>query len=106
MYPAGGGCTCADVLRGHAGFRDKLAEPARCSLQLPGVASFEPGEDWFYDYEKRTMVLGVEDRAMKKVFRRSAAFCSDWTRRWRYSRWKTSALVLISSDNVPSSAKA
>ena len=24
------------------------------------VASFEPGEDWFFDYEKRRMIKGVE----------------------------------------------
>ena len=24
------------------------------------IASFEPGEDWFYDYEKREMIKGVE----------------------------------------------
>ncbi len=23
------------------------------------IASFEPGEDWFYDYEKEAMVEGV-----------------------------------------------
>ena len=26
----------------------------------PIVASFEPGENWFYDYEKRGMIKGVE----------------------------------------------
>ena len=26
----------------------------------PIIASFEPGEDWFYDYEKRGMIKGVE----------------------------------------------
>ena len=26
----------------------------------PIIASFEPGEDWFYDYEKRRMIEGVE----------------------------------------------
>jgi hypothetical protein len=25
----------------------------------PIIASFEPGEDWFYDYEKRGMINGV-----------------------------------------------
>jgi len=24
------------------------------------VASFEPGEDWFFDYEKQRMIKGVE----------------------------------------------
>ncbi|MFY9645295.1 MAG: UBP-type zinc finger domain-containing protein [Terriglobales bacterium] len=24
------------------------------------IASFEPGEDWFYDYEKRKMIRGVK----------------------------------------------
>jgi hypothetical protein len=24
------------------------------------IASFEPGEDWFFDYEKRGMIKGVE----------------------------------------------
>ena len=26
----------------------------------PVVASFEPGEDWFFDYEKKRMIKGVE----------------------------------------------
>jgi hypothetical protein len=26
----------------------------------PIIASFEPGENWFYDYEKRGMIKGVE----------------------------------------------
>ena len=26
----------------------------------PIIASFEPGEDWFYDYEKQGMIEGVE----------------------------------------------
>ena len=26
----------------------------------PIIASFEPGEDWFYDYEKQGMIKGVE----------------------------------------------
>ena len=26
----------------------------------PVVASFEPGEDWFFDYEKQRMIKGVE----------------------------------------------
>ena len=26
----------------------------------PIIASFEPGEDWFYDYEKGAMIKGVE----------------------------------------------
>ena len=26
----------------------------------PIIASFEPGEDWFYDYEKQAMIKGVE----------------------------------------------
>ena len=26
----------------------------------PIIASFEPGEDWFFDYEKRGMIKGVE----------------------------------------------
>ena len=26
----------------------------------PIIASFEPGEDWFYDYEKRAMIRGVK----------------------------------------------
>ena len=26
----------------------------------PIVASFEPGEDWFYDFEKRSMISGVK----------------------------------------------
>jgi hypothetical protein len=26
----------------------------------PIIASFEPGEDWFYDYEKRGMIKAVE----------------------------------------------
>jgi hypothetical protein len=25
----------------------------------PIIASFEPGEDWFYDYEKREMIEGA-----------------------------------------------
>ena len=24
------------------------------------IASFEPGEDWFFDYEKQGMIKGVE----------------------------------------------
>ena len=26
----------------------------------PIITSFEPGEDWFFDYEKRRMIEGVE----------------------------------------------
>jgi len=26
----------------------------------PIIASFEPGEDWFFDYEKNEMIKGVE----------------------------------------------
>jgi hypothetical protein len=26
----------------------------------PIITSFEPGEDWFFDYEKRGMIKGVE----------------------------------------------
>jgi hypothetical protein len=28
--------------------------------RAPIIASFEPGDDWFYDYKKRGMIKGVE----------------------------------------------
>jgi hypothetical protein len=30
------------------------------AIGYPIIASFEPGEDWFFDYEKRGMIKGVE----------------------------------------------
>jgi hypothetical protein len=53
---------CAEC--GHIGCCD--SSPAQHASQHakasghPVIASFEPGEDWFYDYEEETMIPGAE----------------------------------------------
>ncbi len=50
--------------RGHIGCCDSSpsqhASRHAAMTGHPITASFEPGEDWFYDYEKSEMVQGVE----------------------------------------------
>ncbi len=49
---------------GHIGCCDSSpsqhATKHHASTGHPVVASFEPGEDWFFDYEKERMIKGVE----------------------------------------------
>jgi hypothetical protein len=53
---------CAEC--GHIGCCD--SSPAQHASQHakasghPVIASFEPGEDWFYDYEEEAMIPGAE----------------------------------------------
>ena len=53
---------CAEC--GHIGCCDSSpSEHASKHAETTGhpiIASFEPGEDWFYDYEKEGMIKGVE----------------------------------------------
>ena len=53
---------CAEC--GHIGCCDSSpgqhASKHAAATGHPIIASFEPGEDWFYDYEKRGMIKGVE----------------------------------------------
>ena len=53
---------CAEC--GHIGCCDSSpsqhASKHAATTGHPIIASFEPGEDWFYDYEKRGMIKGVE----------------------------------------------
>ena len=61
--PAAGGCTCAAA---SSAATSAAATPRRCStppahFHASGhavVQSFEPGEDWFWDYEREKGVLG------------------------------------------------
>jgi len=52
-------CEC-----GHIGCCDSSpsqhASKHAASTGHPIIASFEPGEDWFFDYEKQGMIKGVE----------------------------------------------
>jgi Zn-finger in ubiquitin-hydrolases and other protein len=75
--PSGGGCVeclaspegwwlhlrrCAEC--GHIGCCDSSpsqhASKHAAATGHPIIASFEPGENWFYDYEKQDMIKGVE----------------------------------------------
>ena len=53
---------CAEC--GHIGCRDSSpsqhASKHAAATGLPIIASFEPGEDWFFDYEKQRMITGVK----------------------------------------------
>ena len=53
---------CAEC--GHIGCCDSSpsqhASKHAAATGHPIIASFEPGEDWFYDYEKQGMIKGVE----------------------------------------------
>jgi hypothetical protein len=53
---------CAEC--GHIGCCDSSpsqhASKHAAATGHPIIASFEPGEDWFYDYETRGMIRGVE----------------------------------------------
>ena len=53
---------CAEC--GHIGCCDSSpsqhASKHAAATGHPIIASFEPGEDWFFDYEKQAMVKGVE----------------------------------------------
>jgi hypothetical protein len=53
---------CAEC--GHIGCCDSSpsqhASKHAAATGHPIVTSFEPGEDWFFDYEKRGMIKGVE----------------------------------------------
>jgi hypothetical protein len=53
---------CAEC--GHIGCCDSSpsehASKHAAATGHPIIASFEPGEDWFYDYEKQRMIKGVE----------------------------------------------
>ena len=53
---------CAEC--GHIGCCDSSpsqhASKHAAATGHPIIASFEPGEDWFFDYEKRRMIRGVE----------------------------------------------
>jgi hypothetical protein len=52
---------CAEC--GHIGCCDSSpsqhASKHAAATGHPIIASFEPGEDWFYDYEKQAMIEGV-----------------------------------------------
>jgi len=71
--------TCVECLASPEGWWFHLRRCARCGhigccdsspsqhaskhaakMGHPIIASFEPGEDWFYDYEKRAMIRGVK----------------------------------------------
>ncbi|MGA2534591.1 MAG: UBP-type zinc finger domain-containing protein [Terracidiphilus sp.] len=75
--PSGDGCVeCLASLRGwwfhlrrcaecgHIGCCDSSpsqhASKHAAATGHPIITSFEPGEDWFFDYEKQAMVKGVE----------------------------------------------
>src|ERR1700732_1347268 len=49
---------------GHIGCCDSSpsqhASKHSAATKHPVIASFEPGEDWFFDYEKQRMIKGVE----------------------------------------------
>src|SRR5215468_2649888 len=53
---------CAEC--GHIGCCDSSpgqhASKHAAAAGHPIITSFEPGEDWFYDYEKREMIKGAE----------------------------------------------
>ena len=53
---------CAEC--GHIGCCDSSpsqhASKHAAATGHPIIASFEPGEDWFFDYEKKEMIKGVE----------------------------------------------
>lgn len=53
---------CAEC--GHVGCCDRSpnqhASKHAKATGHPVIASFEPGEDWFYDYEKEAMIAGAE----------------------------------------------
>ena len=53
---------CAEC--GHIGCCDSSpsqhASKHAATAGHPIIASFEPGEDWFFDYEKQEMVKGIE----------------------------------------------
>ena len=53
---------CAEC--GHIGCCDSSpsqhASKHAAAAGHPIIASFEPGEDWFYDYEKQEMIKGVK----------------------------------------------
>jgi hypothetical protein len=53
---------CAEC--GHIGCCDSSpsqhASKHAAATGHPIIASFEPGEDWFYDYERQGMIEGVE----------------------------------------------
>ena len=53
---------CAEC--GHIGCCDSSpsqhASKHAAATGHPIIASFEPGEDWFYDYETQAMIKGVE----------------------------------------------
>jgi hypothetical protein len=53
---------CAEC--GHIGCCDSSpsqhASKHAAATGHPIIASFEPGEDWFYDYERRGMIEGVK----------------------------------------------
>jgi hypothetical protein len=53
---------CAEC--GHIGCCDSSpnqhASKHAAATGHPIICSFEPGEDWFYDYEKQAMIKGVE----------------------------------------------
>ena len=42
----------------------------------PIIASFEPGEDWFFDYEKQAMIRGVR---VASAARASGGSTNTWT---------------------------
>jgi hypothetical protein len=46
----------------------------------PIIASFEPGEDWFYDYEKQDMITIKGAGVASAAFASKKSACS-WTRR-------------------------
>jgi hypothetical protein len=41
-------------------FSEPAASKHAAATGHPIIASFEPGEDWFFDYEKQRMITGVE----------------------------------------------
>ena len=56
------GCRCAEC--GHIGCCDSSpgqhASKHAAATGHPIICSFEPDEDWFYDYEKQEMINGVQ----------------------------------------------
>ena len=64
----------------------------------PIIASFEPGEDWFYDYEKRKMIRGVK---LASATFASGGSTITWTGSERFQRtgnhcctsWRRSMLI-------------
>jgi hypothetical protein len=59
--PSGDGCVeCLASPKGWWLHLRRCAQKHAATTGHPIIASFEPGEDWFYDYEKRGMIQGEE----------------------------------------------